>query len=437
MDRNKYFGLKNVLCFTYIQNIKSKAIIGITAFLCAAALFSVPVLRLINDDSSDKNTSIKKVYIVDDTGLNISENIDVIKKNQYKKVSLCVTTDNIKDVTKKVIKEKSSVALNMKYDDKKGFELQYTFNAGGSITDNDVSGLIAYVEDNFHKILAGSLDISDKTMSYLDKDINSSFHIQGAGEDKKDSLKGYEYNVVLAIICIATFAFAMCGESISSSVASEKSSRVIEYLTINVKPFALVMGKVLANIGVFLSQVISIAVCLVLSNTVFGDGIKGLTKEYLSDELVKNFSAFNIIAVIIIILEGFLIYGLMSGLAGAAVSKIENLGESMKLYSLLLVAGAYSGIFLTMGGKLVEKSALSKFIFMFPVTAPFSTPAYALIGRIDKITVIIAIALLMAVIVALLNFTANVYEAMIYYNGETMKLKDIILLSKKEGKHNV
>ena len=79
--RNKIRGWKEIFCFTLTQNLKAKSMKIATFVLCMIALVSVPVISMINGKGKKEpdETSIKKVKVVDMTGLKISDNLERLK----------------------------------------------------------------------------------------------------------------------------------------------------------------------------------------------------------------------------------------------------------------------------------------------------------------------------------------------------------------------
>ena len=135
---------------------------------------------------------------------------------------------------------------------------------------------------------------------------------------------------------------------------------------------------------------------------------------------------------------------ILAGLAGASVSKIDELAEGLKLYNMVMILGSYLGIgmciVLMMGG---DNQLFVNICSILPVSAPFVVPASILLGKIPMSIAVISMILLLLLTAVLFSFTAKVYESMIFYNGSVLKLKDILQIAKnrtqserKEGKQH-
>ena len=64
----------------------------------------------------------------------------------------------------------------------------------------------------------------------------------------------------------------------------------------------------------------------------------------------------------------------------------------------------------------------------------FLTPVYAVFGKVSITIAIAAMTAMVITAIVLVIFVSKVYEGMIYYKGETLRLKDIITFSKDKIK---
>ena len=58
-----------------------------------------------------------------------------------------------------------------------------------------------------------------------------------------ERLSTIEYGIIMVISCLAMMFVAISGEGIASSIVTEKSSKITEYLLTSVRPLALIVGK--------------------------------------------------------------------------------------------------------------------------------------------------------------------------------------------------
>lgn len=65
----------------------------------------------------------------------------------------------------------------------------------------------------------------------------------------------------------------MSGSQIALAIVTEKSTRVVEYLMINVRPMALIVGKIMASLTTVLIQFAAYGVSYLLSRGL-GDDVR-------------------------------------------------------------------------------------------------------------------------------------------------------------------
>ena len=122
---------------------------------------------------------------------------------------------------------------------------------------------------------------------------------------------------------------------------------------------------------------------------------------------------------------------MLAALAGAAVSKMEEISEGVKIYSFIMIIGAYLSIFVISSGSYTGDSFVKYLACFLPVSAPFITPGTLLSAHLPVVYGLLVLGILLVSLILLTKFVASVYESMIYYNGSALKIKDIIQISKQ------
>ncbi|MCI5602290.1 MAG: ABC transporter permease [Clostridiales bacterium] len=478
--KNSIKGWKDIFSFTFIQGIKAKSIIISTAIMCAIIIAGVPIASLIGGKSETRKTSIEEVCIADMTGLKIAKDFDILKnvksddetENIYSKIKYTELDTQelnydenagLKDIYK-FDKDSKKVYLQITYLED-NFDIEVIYDGKGKLESDDVDNYSNFVSDNFQKILMKNMSIADKdieivnsvnTINYCDIDsvkdeIDNNTDVSSNVSDDKlnaDKLKDNnslsnadekhskaKYNILYTMLMVTLFVLTFCGERIAMSIITEKSSKVMEYLMTSIKPMAIVVGKVLANLLIIFTQIGILAIAFLIAifvNTLI-TGAK--LPESISNILSRsNFDSANILSVLISILllmGGFILFSLIAALAGASVSKMEEMSEGVKMFTFILIIGAYAAIFI-LSSNTYEKTSILKYAAMlFPITSVFLAPASLVTGYLSIGLGILALLIMIISNILLVRFVADVYESMIYYNGTHLKLKDIIDISKQ------
>lgn len=434
MKNNK--GFMNVFSFTLVQNFKSKVMLTITIVLCVLAFASVPFANYIlhSDDKKESSTNkITKVYINDEINLGISDNIQELKKGKFEDTAFEVK-DMCESEAKKAIKNTDEVFLHVYVDEVINFD--YIYDNTKALSDSDVQELSDLINSKLKDFEYDRFGISEEARKITSEEIKVC--VSKVGEKK--SANNLNQDIAVAMLCILVFVYTMSGEAVSNSVAMEKSTRVIEYLTINVKPVVLIMGKVTALLSTVLIQIIFTSLGFGVSSLIFGGkAVTKLIENSVTSGEGISFSATKILFALIILLGGILAFGLLAGLIGATVKTIDELGERMKVFSIIMIVGAYASMYLLFSGKINQGGMISTIAYIFPLTAAFITPSFIIFGKISTIVVILSLFAMIITDVIMVIFVSRVYEGILYYNGDTLKFKDIIRFSKnkRRGEKNV
>jgi len=161
----------------------------------------------------------------------------------------------------------------------------------------------------------------------------------------------------------------------------------------------------------------------------YSNGASVLSK-YLPKDIFQNLNIINLLFCLILFILGMIFYATLAGLAGATVSKIEELQEGLMLFTFTNLIGVYIG--LGAASVLMSKgiNGYVIFSFLFPLSSPFLLPGAILIGKTSILIAAAAIVMQVLFIVLLFKFVAKVYETLILHNGSKIKIKQLIKLSK-------
>lgn len=441
MKKNSISGWKDVFTFTLIQTLKNKTFLISSIILIVLAMFSMPMVSLItNSGKSEVNgiSPVKKIYVENETSLT---NVDFQQVNKDEKLSHIIF-EPMKEAynvvsTRIADKENDSVILTIK-DNKDNYSLDFVKANKSPITDNSMKILEDSISKQFEILKLNSLGVKDEQLAMIHSEVKtkvSTADTSGVEIVKKDtSISGAEYGFIYGILFIVMMVNLMAGTQIANSIVTEKSTRVIEYLLTSVRPLAIMVGKIIAMLTAVLLQVLSLIIIVVISNSISatlnnsnGDSV---LSKYLPKHIFQNLNIVNILICVILIMLGMIFYATLAGLAGATVSKMEELNEGLKLFTFTNIIGVYIAI--GAAGVLMAKgiNGYVTFSFLFPLSSPFILPGAILVGRASLPMAAGAIVLQVLFIMLLFKFVAKVYETLILHNGNKIKIKELIKLSK-------
>jgi ABC-2 type transport system permease protein len=198
------------------------------------------------------------------------------------------------------------------------------------------------------------------------------------------------------------------GLAVASGVVEEKSSRVVEVLLASIPPRALLAGKI-AGIGLLgLLQLLLTAVV-------------GLGLASASGAIELSADDAGVLAVVLVwFLLGYLLWACLYAMAGAVVSRQEDLQSSTTVLTLVLVV-SYLVAFPVLDD---PDSAIAVISSLVPLSSPIVMPARVVVDAAGTVEIIASLGLLVVAIAALLPLGARIYENAVLRMGKPLRLRE-------------
>lgn len=136
------------------------------------------------------------------------------------------------------------------------------------------------------------------------------------------------------------YAIYFCAYQVSSSITTEKTSKIMETLVTSTTPRTIVLGKTIGIGIVGLLQMVLIVGTALIS-----------AKSFLEPELLEaaldmsNITPYLGIITIVYFVLGYLAYALLYALTGSTVSKPEDIQSANTPVAILAVVGFYLSYF--------------------------------------------------------------------------------------------
>lgn len=304
---------------------------------------------------------------------------------------------------------------------------------------NPSMSLVSYLENNLRK------KIEEKRLfdSGIDPEIINEVRTKVAitaitldaeGTEKvSDATVNYAIGFVAGIL-IYMFIF-IYGNQIMQGVIEEKSSRIVEILVSSLKPFQLMLGKIIGIAGVGLTQIL-IWVVLVGTLTTLVTGFLGMqmpqqqAMEMANPEMMETMGTQGdissilsvladinyiqiILSFIFYFLGGYLLYGALFASIGSAVDAPSDAQQFMLPVTIPLLV-AYMGLFVFVLND--PNSTTSFWLSIVPLTSPI-----AMMGRVSYGVPIWELGLSMCLLILGFLFTtwvaAKIYRIGILMHG--------------------
>lgn len=233
---------------------------------------------------------------------------------------------------------------------------------------------------------------------------------------------GYVLGII--ILMLMFFAIYYYGYGVSMSIATEKTSRVMETLVVSAKPSRILIGKCLGMGALGLMQIVVVMIFAAICYKLL------VPADYLIMGMPLSLSSFTLMRAVIIIayfVLGYSLYAVMNAVCGAAVSKIEDINSAMMPVMLITMISFYIGYFTALSASGSE-SLLQKVAIYIPFCSPFIVPFKILNGDVPAADILISLGLLVAAIVVLAALSIKIYTRSVLHYGNRLKIKDMLKL---------
>jgi len=461
MRKSEYIGWKEVFHFTLAQGVKGGAYKGFLIVGCLILLLAQPVVnffKTMDKEEEAYHCEVTEFTVYDEVGLPI-DYTQALTDEGFKDVKINTAPAMSFDDHMKLLEEKSKdkegekskeVIVHMTYEEAGYFNLTFVKASNADLKDSDAQKLADAFYSYFDEERINAIQVSQEQLDFLNRPVDTKLEfVTEAGEavpeeEKAEAISTDEYNVMYILLFVVFMIVNLCGSSIANSIITEKSTKVVEYLMINVRPMALITGKILANLVMVIIQFVAMGACFAVSGVInralFGETEKVAVSEGFEVsvmdssamlELLSGVSVGEVLMAVAAVICGMMFFCVLAGLCGATASKLEELSESTKLYTMLMLIGfflSFAVVMMLYGG--AGNQTFTNICCLIPISSPFILPACLLLGKVSWGVSIIGLAILVVFVWALFSLAAMVYESLIFYNGKVMSFKDILQIAK-------
>lgn len=371
----------------YLARVKKKSFLVATLLtpLIFPAIMAVFVWIAVEEK---ENQSLRVIEVVDETGLFFMESSD-----QYAFSSSVKDLEEAKALVQKGERYGALFLPKMELSAPQGIQFYGLENPSTALIGYLEAALKRKIEDQ--KLYAKGID--PKVLKEIRTEVTvQALTLGDAGEEKvADATVNYALGFLSGIL-IYLFIF-IYGNQIMQGVIEEKSTRIVEILVSSLRPFQLMMGKIVGIGAVGLTQFL-IWVLLVGTLSSLVMGVLGMqmpqqqAMEMANPELMAATPDTGELGVILQVIDGidfaslvaafvfyflggYLFYGALFAAVGAAVDAPSDAQQFMLPIMIPLLIG-YMGLFVFILQD--PSSSISFWLSIVPLTSPI-----AMMGRIS------------------------------------------------------
>lgn len=408
----------NVFAFTYAQGVKKKSFIIITAIILAVILILCTLPRLLLAFTDGNIDSLAEgyfytCYIIDETGMFADAQAKL--------------AEEMKD-TVFIVKDASEAAsIRTEIESNARYSLIHIKNGdygvpSVSLIAKDFLNGVAGKSDVVSSVLSGVYSESVLNQAGVDQSIIDASRVElicNVENEGNLTMSGYAIGIV--VITLTFFAVYYYGYGVASSVASEKSSRVMETLVVSTKPWKILVGKCLGMGAVGLTQFGGAIIFAIICWTLLipkGFSFMGQTLS------LDAFTPKSAILILVFFIFGYMLYAFMNAVSGASVDKIEDLNVAMMPVMIISMGSFYLSYFTAVMGSTYDY--LVNLAMYIPFSAPFIMPFELLNGEVSTWQIFLSLGILAATLLIVVLMSVRIYTSSVMHYGKRIKMKDAL-----------
>ena len=296
------------------------------------------------------------------------------------------------------------------------------------------------IEDQ--KLMAKGVD--PEIVSAVKTDVNLSVMRMDEKGNEKETFTEVQF-ILGMILAMLVYMFIMFfGGQVMQGVSEEKTNRIIEVIISSVKPFQLMMGKIIGVSLVALTQfVLWIVLTLVLylgfsaylglSNPEMLSQGTVMAQEITSNDIMSNENVQNILQIVhsidfgtiitcflIFFILGYLLYATLYAAIGSLVDNNTDAQQFTLPVTVPLIIAIISSFYIVNN----PDSSLSVWLSMIPFTSPISMMVRIPFG-VPIWQIVVSVLLLAGTFVFMTWFAAKIYRTGILMYGKKLSYKEI------------
>lgn len=230
--------------------------------------------------------------------------------------------------------------------------------------------------------------------------------------ERSAAYQGQRVALGVAAGILVYLALMIYGQNVAQGVVEEKTSRVVELLLAAVRPWHLMLGKVLGIGAVGLLQMVVVS----------GAGIgAGLLTGALT--MPGSVAAGTAVWAVVWFIVGFVMYALLFAAAGALVSRQEDIGGVTAPILMLIIVPYIIAISVLPAA---PDNSLGRVLSLIPLFSPTLMPVRVALGVASGWELALSVGVCVLLTIALVGLAGRVYANSVMRMGSRVRLGDAI-----------
>ncbi len=410
--------LRTIIAREYLERVKRKSFIITTLLMpvIMIALMVIPGLIAVFS-GTEKQT----IAVIDDT-----EIIAPILQNTDDIVFRPVTGELAEFKTNEDYTAILTIDRNAIAQPRNAIKL-YTHGAIPMQTEMLITGqLESAIRD--HRIEGYDIPNLNQILDDIDVDIDINTHDLDKDDDSSSTSSMLSYMLSMLTSLTLYMVIMIYGQMVMTSIIEEKSNRVLELVVSSVKPFDLMMGKILGVGAVAVTQLAIwgalITACSAWLMPMLASAAStedAFILDALSQLSNAGYIANIFIVMIFALIGGYLFYSAIYAAIGSAVDNIQDASQ----ISIIAVAPLIIAMMVSMAVCQNPSSTLALWTTFIPFTSPMIIMSRIVYGM-PLWQEIVSIVVLYISFVGMIWLSAKIYRVGIFMYGKKPTIKELI-----------
>jgi ABC-2 type transport system permease protein len=403
----------------YLRRVRSKwfAVATLAVPLLAIGVFLLPMIAFSSGGGVDR------VAVVDDAGL-----ADALVEALQGRAAVEVSDAPLDTLRARVLADEIDGVLVLPAGLVEGdAEAEVRYLSRGGLDAGD--GVRGAVREVVRRARAGAAGASPAALAAYESDVALRLVTVSESGDEADAAVGRFLlaNVLSLLMYLAILVFGMM---VMRGVIEEKANRIVEVIASSVRPFELMMGKVLGIGAVGLSQLLAWGALTFGLSLAAGPLLLAFVPEAAGGGGEAPFGPEAVgaivdpgllVAFVLFFLGGYLLY---SSLFAAVGSAVDQESDAQSLQTVVILPIMIPLLFLSFVASDPD-GGLGVFLSLFPLTSPILMVVRMAVTDVPVWQVALALALLAAAFVGMIALAARVYRVGILMYGKKPSLAEL------------
>ena len=313
--------------------------------------------------------------------------------------------------------------------DQDGYSVKGVISDDSTVSISEIDGLVERVYNNFSDARLAAAGVTEQDLQVLQKGVyiagvesEADYKAAESSTYSSDRFSAYMFTFAILIFLMTS----MSTSYVIASVTEEKTSKLVESLLVSVRPMALLLGKVLAMMSyVLLILVVGVLGSKIADIVMFDvmklEPLSGQSQNMFNFGMLTEFGIGGFLIFFLAVMMGYLVFSVFAGMLGSACSSTEDIQSATGTVMMISMAGYFAAMIFGA----MDKEILNQVFSYIPPLSFYVLPITYLTGRVGILTLIVSVAIQVAVLLTLVWIMARAYRNLLLTDSSKPKLSTV------------